>query len=111
MKIILQTIKHFYLRFLATMLVHDREKLTPKHLADMGWIRTYNSTLDNYYWLDKDTKDRDKTWIIFEDHNYRVYHGPTKTFIAAESSLSWFRAYYLILHSDNGRHELTYFKL
>lgn len=89
-------------KLIANRIVHGQNKLTRDYLMSKGW-----DLEDGKFWVEKDIKDRDKIWIEFENHYYRVWHGKERTFIALESSLEWFENYYLLAHCDNGRYPLA----
>ncbi len=76
-------------------------KLTGTILKERGWeaVNAHGS----FYWVEPNIKDRDKIWISFENHYYKVWHGKDRTFIALESSLEWFEVYYKMIHPDNRR--------
>lgn len=82
-------------------IVHETDRLIPEHLTEKGWIK------DGYFYVEQNIKGRDKIWIQFESHYYRVYHGENRTFIALERSKKWFEIYYLMAHGDNGRFNLA----
>ncbi len=90
------------LKIIANRIVHCQNLLTPEHLKEKGFIQGEDGTF-----YQPDIKDRDKIWIEFEHHYYRVWHGRERTFIALESKLEWFETYYLFAHGDNGRYELA----
>ena len=89
------------IKVIARRIVLKDNLLTPEYLKNNGWIKENNS------WIEPNIKERDKIWIDFESHYFRVYHGNNKTFIALESKIEWFEMYYLLAHSDNGRYELA----
>lgn len=88
-------------KLIANRIVHGFNRLTPEYLQGKGWIQ------EGKYWVEPNIKDRDKIWINFENHYYRVWHGGDRTFIALESSLEWFENYYLLANGDNGRYPLA----
>lgn len=96
-----QWIYRLAIKLIANRIVHGRNRLTPEYLKGKGWIQK------GKYWVEPNIKDRDKIWIHFENHYYRVWHGGDRTFIALESSLEWFENYYLLAHGDNGRYDLA----
>jgi len=89
------------LSIICNRIVHEQNLLTPEYLIEKGWIE------ENGYYFEPNIKDRDKIWIQFENHYFRVWHGKEKTFIALESKLEWFEVYFLLAHGDNGRYELA----
>jgi len=89
------------LSVVANRIVHGEHRLTPQYLTDRGWI------YKDGYFIESQIKNRDKIWIQFEHHYYRVWHGPNRTFIGLESTVEWFENYYLLIHGDNGRYELA----
>lgn len=88
-------------KLIANRIVHGQNLLTPKYLTDRGWIEE-----DGFY-VEPRIKDRDKIWIQFENHYFRIWHGKERTFIGLESSAEWFDNYYLLAHGDNGRYDLA----
>lgn len=70
------------------------EQLTPEHLKSWGWIQEGN------FWVEANIKTRDKIWIQFENHYYRVYHGEERTFISLKATIGWFQNYYRLLSPD-----------
>ena len=91
----------FSVKSIMKRMVLDQNLLKPIHLKEMGWVKEGTS------WIEPNVKYRDKIWIDFENHYFRVYHGKNKTFIALESKLEWFEMYYLLMHGDNGRYDLA----
>ena len=89
------------LSVIANRIVHSQNLLRPDYLIAKGWIEE-----DGFY-FEPNTKDRDKIWIQFENHYFRVWHGKEKTFIGLESKVEWFETYFLMAHGDNGRYELA----
>lgn len=89
------------LSVIANRIVHSNEYLTPHHLISRGFIQ------DGNYFIEPNVKYRDKVWVQFENHYFRIYHGPERTFIALESKKAWFENYYLLIHGDNGRYKLA----
>ena len=73
-----------------------REDMTEK-----GWIK------EGEFYVEQNIKGRDKIWVNFESHYFRIYHGENRTFIALERSKKWFEVYYLMAHGDNGRFNLA----
>ena len=71
--------------------VDSGPELTPAHLILMGW------ELEGNCYVEPNVKLRDKIWVQFEYHYYRIYHGPDKTFIDLKSGLTWFMLYLRIL--------------
>lgn len=89
------------LKIVANRIVHCQNLLTPEYLEARGWIK------DGLYWVEPDIKDRDKIWIQFDAHYFRVWKGKEQTFIGLESKVEWFELFYLLSHGDNGRYELA----
>lgn len=94
-----QWIYKLAVKLISNRIAHSLNSLTPEYLQNKGWIQ------EGEYWVEPNIKDRDKIWVQFEYHYYRVRHGRDKTFIALESSLEWFQNYYLLVHVDNGRYD------
>lgn len=86
---------------IANRLVHGQNLLTPEYLIKRGWIS------DGEFFVEPNIKLRDKLWIRFEDHWFTIYRGEARTFIGLESKIEWFEIYWLLVHSDNGRYELS----
>jgi hypothetical protein len=89
------------LKLIANRIVHCQNLLTPQYLMSKGWIEK-----DGFY-FEPEIKDRDKIWIEFEHHYFRIFHGKERTFIGLESKVEWFETYYLLAHGDNGRYILA----
>lgn len=70
-------------------------KLTPEILLKNGWQQ--EKVFDKTFYTEPEVKDRDKVWVHFEHHYYRVFHGPDRTFIALEVSVEWLELYKLLL--------------
>src|SRR5688572_14764686 len=85
----------------ANRIVHSEEYLTPEYLIIKGWVK------EGDFFVEPNVKRRDKIWIQFEHHYFRVWHGEERTYIALESKRAWFDMYYLLAHGDNGRYELA----
>ena len=88
-------------KLIANRIVHGQNQLTPKYLLDRGWIE------EDGFFVEPNIKDRDKIWIQFENHYFRIWHGKERIFIGLESKVEWFENYYLLSHGDNGRYELA----
>ncbi len=86
---------------IANRIVHGQEYLTPQYLLSKGWIQ------EGDFFVEQNIKERDKIWIQFENHYFRIYHGAERTFIGLESKKEWFENYYLLAHGDNGRYQLA----
>ena len=91
----------FAIKVIAINIVKHGNQLTPDYLLKRGWVEK-----DGYY-VEPNMKDRDLILIQFESHYYRVWNSEHHTFIALESTIEWFEAYYLIIHPHNGRFELA----
>jgi hypothetical protein len=89
------------IKVIAINIVRYGNRLTPDYLLKRGWIKK------NGYYIEPNIKDKDLVLIRFENGYYRVWHSDKLTFIALESSIEWFEAYYLIIHPGNGRYELA----
>jgi hypothetical protein len=88
-------------KLIANRIVHGQNQLTPKYLMDRGWVE------EEGFFVESNIKDRDKIWIKFENHYFRIWHGKERTFIGLESKVEWFENYYLLAHGDNGRYQLA----
>ncbi len=88
-------------KLIANRIVHGQNQLTPKYLLDRGWVE------EDGFFVEPNIKDRDKIWIQFESHYFRIWHGKERTFIGLESKVEWFDNYYLLAHGDNGRYQLA----
>ncbi len=91
------------IKLIANRIVHGENILTTQYLIDKGWVLDERSGC----YIEPNVKERDKIWIQFEHHYYRVWHGRERTFIAVESKVEWFEVYYLLIHGDNGRYQLA----
>jgi len=89
------------IKVIARRIVLKQNLLTPLYLENNGWVKEGDS------WVEPDIKDRDKIWIDFEHHYFRIYHGKDKTFIALKSKIEWFEMYYLLTRDSNGLYELA----
>lgn len=89
------------LTLIANRIVHGEKYLTPEFLISKGWIKEGN------FFVEPNVKERDKIWIQFEHHYFRIFHGAERVFIGLESKKEWFENYYLLAHGDNGRYELA----
>ncbi|GAC1661340.1 MAG: hypothetical protein NVS9B7_29330 [Flavisolibacter sp.] len=86
-------------KFIKNRIADSFNLLTPDYLQSIGWIKEYVESKDSYMWVEQNIKDRDKIWIEFESHYYRVWYGADRIFIACESSKEWFEIYYnLMIH-------------
>lgn len=98
MKNIKQRVKEWIYRqaikVVAKRIVKEQNLLTPQYLIERGWVKEGN------YFIEPNIKDRDKIWVEFENHYFRVWHGANKTFIALESKVEWFELYYLCVNND-----------
>jgi hypothetical protein len=92
---------NYAVKLIANRIVHCQNQLTPEYLKSKGWVE------ESGYWVEPGKKSRDKIWIQFEHHYYRVFHGAERTFIALESKIEWFEVYYLLSHGDHGRYKLA----
>lgn len=91
----------FAVKLVFNRVVHGQNKLTSDYLKKKGWVE------ENGFHFESGVKESDRVWIKFENHYFRVYHGKDKVFIGLESGVEWFENYYLLIHSDNGRHEIV----
>jgi len=89
-------------KIIAINLVEYGTPLTPEYLSNKGWIE-----YEQGHWIEQNIRERDRISIQFNRHYYRVWHGYSKTFVAAESTVEWFEIYYLLIHRDNGRYQLA----
>ena len=76
--------------------------LTEEYLLKKGWVK--NS--DGMYY-EPNVKSREVIYIRIDGYYYTVFHSIDKTYIATEKSVEWFEMYYLLIHGDNGRYELS----
>ena|SRR5690606_32000696 len=88
-------------KVIANRVVRSDTKLTPQHLESLGWIN------ENGFYIEPNIKERDKIWIQFEHHYYRVYHGERKTFISLQSRKEWFDTYYWLIGDSSLRYALA----
>lgn len=77
------------------LMVTKGTQLNSGHLLKAGW--TIEEKDGKKYFIESQIKSRDKVWIEFEHHYYRVWHGDNRAFIALESSLEWLQMYLFIL--------------
>lgn len=66
-------------------------QLVAERLMWAGWDPV--SIDGRIFFIEPTVKIRDRVWIEFENHYYRVYHGEKRTFIALESSKEWLQMY------------------
>lgn len=85
-----------FLSFIDTQTRTIQAPLTEDDLINLGWIRIFDDRVDKYYFIEPNIKERDKIWIEFEHHYYRVWHGRDKTFIALKINKEWFDVYYML---------------
>jgi hypothetical protein len=77
-------------------LTHEKStQLKPEHLTSKGWV------LENGYYVEPNIKGRDRIWIQFEHHYYRVYHGENRTFIDLKFQYEWLKLWLMLLN-DGG---------
>lgn len=107
MKAIKQFIYNQAIKVIARKLVYSENRLTPKHLEDMGWMPYFDDVRQKTFYCESDIKSRDRILVDFENHYYRVWHGKDVTFIALETTKEWFDLYYMMAHPDNGRYNYT----
>lgn len=91
----------FAIKVIAINIVKHGNQLTHEYLLKKGWIEKDD------FWIEPNAKERDKIWIQFEHHYFKIWHGKERTFIGLESKVEWFEVYYLLTHGDNGRYELA----
>jgi hypothetical protein len=72
--------------------------LTPYILVKNGWERRTEN--DKVYYIQPYMKDRDRVYIEFESHYYRVWHSHRKTFISVQTHVEWLLLY-LLLQNPN----------
>lgn len=94
-------------KVIAINIVNYGTRLTPEYLTKRGWIAEYDEARHKMFYVEPNIKDRDKIFIEFENHYYRVWHSSSKTFIALETTVEWFELYYLLAHPDNGIYKLA----
>ena len=99
-KIIRYILWNIVIKYIAKRIVYSEDLLTPAYLSSRGWIE------EDGCWIEPNIKDRDRIYIEFEHHYFRVYHSANKTFIGLESKVEWFEVYYMLLH-DRNRYELA----
>lgn len=88
-------------KLIATRIIWSNELLTPNYLEGKGWVK------EGKYYVEPMVKGRDKVWVHFEEHYYRVFHGENKTFISLQSRKEWFDNYYLLVCDNDRRYELA----
>ena len=91
----------FAIKIIANRIIHEQNLLTPEYLKSKGWVE------EDGFWIEQEIKSRDKIWIQFEHHYFRIWHGKERTFVGLESKLEWFEIYYLINHDKNAIYELA----
>lgn len=89
------------IKVVARRIVLKQNLLTPEYLENKGWVKEGES------WIEPYIKDRDKIWIDFEHHYFRIYHGKDKTFIGLKSKIEWFEMYYLLVNDSKELYELA----
>src|SRR5690606_5328017 len=74
-------------------------QLLPSHLLNAGWKLEFVKSGQGYraFYVEPSIKGRDKVWIEFEHHYYRVYHSESRVFIALESTIEWLQFYLFTL--------------
>lgn len=97
MKKIKNFIYKLALKFIAKQVVNSENKLTPEYLFKNGWVSELDMTTGKTFVVERNIKDRDKVWIDFEGHYYRVWHGRDKTFVALETSIEWLQLHLLLI--------------
>lgn len=75
-------------------MVRKGTPLKSRELYKHGWIVEIKD--GRTFFIEPNIKDRDKIWIEFENHYYRVYHSERRTFIALQSTKEWLQAYLFI---------------
>jgi len=73
-------------------------QLIPNRLIRAGWEVEHVG--HRTFYIEPIIKRRDKVWVEFEHHYYRVYHGEDRTFVALESSLEWLQFYLFSLDKN-----------
>lgn len=81
------------------LMAEGSEQLHEKHLLRSGWIVEVDD--GRIFYTEPLIKKRDKIWIEFENHYYRVYHGDNRVFINLCSTLQWLQLY-LFIHDPSG---------
>lgn len=79
------------IKVLHWLIVKKGTHLEPKHLYKAGWV--VEVVGNRQFFVEPNVKPRDKIWVEFENHYYRVYHSETRTFISLETKLEWLRVY------------------
>jgi hypothetical protein len=95
------------IKVIAKRLVYNQNSLTPDYLIKRGWITEFDEVRQKTYYVESGIKSRDMISVEFEAHYYRIWHGKERVFVALESSKEWFDIYYLMMHGDNGRHDIS----
>ena len=85
-------IYNFAIKLMAHRIIRGDNPLRPEHLEIMGFVK------DGDYYVEPNIKLRDKVWVQFEAHYYRVFHGGDRTFIALQSRKEWFDNHYLLVN-------------
>jgi hypothetical protein len=94
------------LKIISNRVLYSDKRLTPEYLEKRGWVKV-NDKYKGELWVEPMTKDRDKIYISFENHWYRVWHSEDKTFITLTTSVEWFEIYYLMSHPHRGMYDLA----
>jgi hypothetical protein len=86
------------LAFVQRRVIRGRQ-LTPELLFDKGW--SIQEQDGKQFFVEPNIKEREKVWIAFENHYYRVWHGHYRTFVALESTVEWLHTYFAALDKHN----------
>jgi len=89
------------LKFIAKLLKGKGNKLTKEMLTSNGWVYEVKPNEDTTaYYVETNIKERDKVYVEFKDHYYRIRYGREKTFIALESRSEWLILFLLLRCKD-----------
>ena len=87
-------------RSIVKRIINSTTPLTPQYLIERGWVKEFNEVLQKTFYVEPNIKDRDKIYVEFENHCYRIWHSDKLTFIALERSIEWFEFYQLLVWRD-----------
>ena len=86
-----QWLLNIILKVLRWLIRRKGDQLLSDHLYDAGWIIEVQN--ERAFFIEPNIKGRDKIWISFENHYYRIYHGENRTFIDLQCTLQWLQVY------------------
>lgn len=86
-----QMLLRITLKVLRWLIKRKGDQLTPDHLYRAGWVIEVQN--GRTFFIEPNIKGRDKVWISFENHYYRIYHGENRTFIDLQGTLQWLQVY------------------